>query len=128
MSADLISRLRATSYLHHRGPNYEPAPVPPSALALEAADALEAALSERDAALAEIERLTPLAAAYDYLEAPDAVDWKARATALEKALRENFCPRPCNGRPDDLDVGDCVDFGECGCMNATVLSAKGGET
>jgi hypothetical protein len=55
-------------------------------------------------------------------------EWEARVTALEKALRENFCPRPCNGTPDDLDVGACVDFGECGCMNSSVLSAKGGVT
>lgn len=51
---------------------------------------LEAALARSEPELraeivslqAEVERLTPLAVAYDYLEAPDAVDWKARVEAL----------------------------------------------
>ncbi len=34
---------------------------------------------------------------------------------LRVSLREKFCPRPCNGRPANFDVGDCVDAGECGC-------------
>jgi len=41
---------------------------------------------------------------------------------LRAALRNNFCPRPCNHRPDQFGVGGCVDAGECGCMNVTALS------
>lgn len=37
---------------------------------------------------AEVERLTPLAVAYDYLEAPDAVDWKSRVEALSAEVGE----------------------------------------
>jgi hypothetical protein len=88
MSADLIARLRATSYLRHRGLDYEPLPVPPSALALEAADALEAALSERDAVQAQIAKVTSPEYLAEALEKVGVVDaaWQARVTALEKAL------------------------------------------
>ena len=41
---------------------------------------------------------------------------------LRAALRNNFCPRPSNHRPDQFDVGQCVDASECGCMNVTALS------
>ena len=41
---------------------------------------------------------------------------------LRANLRNNFCPRPSNHRPDQFDVGGCVDAGECGCMNVTALS------
>lgn len=59
---------------------------------------LEAALARSEPELraeivslqAEVERLTPLAVAYDYLEAPDAVDWKARVEALSAALDEEI--------------------------------------
>lgn len=44
-----------------------------------------------------------------------------RCAELEAALRDQFCPRPCNGRPDQFDVGDCVDAGECGCSAALAL-------
>lgn len=44
-----------------------------------------------------------------------------RCEELKAALRDQFCPRPCNGRPDQFDVGDCVDAGECGCSAALVL-------
>ncbi|API52916.1 hypothetical protein BMW22_15955 [Rhizobium leguminosarum] len=40
---------------------------------------------------------------------------ESRCEELVKALREKFCPRPCNHRPDEFGVGDCVDAGECGC-------------
>jgi NTP pyrophosphatase (non-canonical NTP hydrolase) len=42
---------------------------------------------------------------------------------LVTALRDMPCIRPCNGRPDDFTVGQCVDAGECGCGNAAALSA-----
>lgn len=37
---------------------------------------------------------------------------------LRGALREFSCPRPCNGRPDDFTVGQCLDAGECGCIKS----------
>lgn len=46
---------------------------------------------------------------------------------LREALRENFCPRPFNNRPDKFDVGDCVDAGECGCMNRAALAKEPGQ-
>jgi len=45
----------------------------------------------------------------------------SRIAELEAALRDQFCPRPCNNRPDEFGVGDCVDAGECGCSAATAL-------
>lgn len=44
-----------------------------------------------------------------------------RIAELEKALRDKFCPRPCNHRPDAFGVGDCVDAGECGCSAVHAL-------
>jgi hypothetical protein len=101
----------------------------PASMTLEgrAADALEAVLSERDDALDDAKFAERIAAKREADANADRDAALERVTALEKALRENFCPRPCNGRPDDLDVGDCVDFGECGCMNASALSPKLGE-
>lgn len=43
---------------------------------------------------------------------------------LVAALRENFCPRPCNARPDSFSVGACFDAGECGCMNHVALGGE----
>jgi hypothetical protein len=43
---------------------------------------------------------------------------------MRETLREFDCPRPCNGRPDDFTVGQCVDAGECGCGARAALSAK----
>ncbi len=40
-----------------------------------------------------------------------------QVAVLREALRANFCPRPANSRPDEFDVGQCVDADECGCMN-----------
>ena len=51
----------------------------------------------------------------------------AERDRLREALRENFCPRPANGRPDQFDVGDCVDAGECGCMNRAALAKEAGQ-
>lgn len=39
-----------------------------------------------------------------------------------KALRQMRCPRPCNHQPEDLDAGDCIDAGECGCIDSRFLS------
>lgn len=36
--------------------------------------------------------------------------------ALRAGLREAFCPRPGNDRPDDFTVGQCCDADECGCV------------
>ena len=47
---------------------------------------------------------------------------RAENVRLREALRENFCPRPCDHRPERFGVGQCVDAGECGCMNVTALS------
>lgn len=41
---------------------------------------------------------------------------------MREALGNMSCPRPCNDRPDDFDVRDCVAAGECGCV-AHVFSA-----
>jgi len=42
---------------------------------------------------------------------------------LRKALGEQFCPRPCNNRPDDFSIADCVSAGECGCSARAALDA-----
>jgi hypothetical protein len=64
--AELVTRLRATTYIYNKGPDYSPLPVEPGPLRLEAADAIErlAALStplpegqEGEALQAEVERL-----------------------------------------------------------------------
>jgi len=47
-----------------------------------------------------------------------------RIRELEEALRRADCPRPCNGRPDDFEVGQCVDADECGCCLGHPLRAK----
>lgn len=56
---------------------------------------------------------------------------EALVAQMREALRNMFCPRPCNGRPDDLDVGNCFDAGECGCVAhkplAASLQSKGGK-
>lgn len=39
----------------------------------------------------------------------------AAAPELYRELRGARCPRPCNQRPDEFEVGQCVDAGECGC-------------
>lgn len=40
-----------------------------------------------------------------------------------RALRQMRCPRPCNHQPEDLDAGDCIDAGECGCIDSQYLAA-----
>lgn len=48
----------------------------------------------------------------------------ARVEALEAELREAGCPCPCNHRPDDFTVGQCVDADECGCRLGTPLLSE----
>lgn len=43
---------------------------------------------------------------------------------LRQTLRETSCPRPCNGRPDDLTAGQCFDFLECGCHIGAALGDR----
>lgn len=51
----------------------------------------------------------------------------AAAPDLRRELRGARCPRPCNNRPDDFEVGQCVDAGECGCsLGAAISKAEGG--
>ena len=40
-----------------------------------------------------------------------------RAERLHKALRNCYCPRPANNRPDGFTIGECVDADECGCID-----------
>lgn len=65
----------------------------------------------------------------------DGSRWQTKAETAErerdqarKALREMFCPRPCNGRPDDFDAGDCVDAGECGCAASGGLTGENADS
>lgn len=41
---------------------------------------------------------------------------------LKAALTEQSCPRPATGRPDDLTIGECVGFRECGCGARAALA------
>lgn len=52
---------------------------------------------------------------------------QGRISELEAALRDKFCPRPCNHRPDEFGVGDCVDAWECGCgaLHALIPEKEG---
>ena len=54
-------------------------------------------------------------------EAARAFNAEALNAKLRTSLRNQFCPRPCNHRPDEFDVGDCVDAGECGCSAHNAL-------
>lgn len=47
---------------------------------------------------------------------------RKRVAALQEELRGTPCPRPCNGRPDDLTAGACIDYGECGCCVGATLA------
>lgn len=40
---------------------------------------------------------------------------------LRKTVEQVGCPRPMNGRPDDLTVKGCCDLHECGCMFGIAL-------
>lgn len=54
-------------------------------------------------------------------------DLKEAADEIERlraALREFNCPRPANDRPDDFEVGQCVDAGECGCGARFALTGE----
>lgn len=60
----------------------------------------------------------------------DETSWKTAEEAadeierLRAALREFNCPRPANDRPDDFEVGQCVDAGECGCGARFALTGE----
>ena len=41
---------------------------------------------------------------------------------------EPRCPRPCNGRPDDFTMAQCILAGECGCTKAACEARAAGET
>lgn len=48
------------------------------------------------------------------------------AAEMHRELRGARCPRPCNHRPDEFEVGQCVDAGECGCsLGAAIAKAEG---
>lgn len=49
-----------------------------------------------------------------------------RAAEIAETFRTYNCPRPCNHRPDEFTIGECIDAGECGCT-AGVAIAKAGE-
>jgi hypothetical protein len=50
----------------------------------------------------------------------------AAAPEMYRELRGARCPRPCNHRPDDFEVGQCVDAAECGCsLGAAIAKAEG---
>lgn len=42
---------------------------------------------------------------------------RAENERLKALLRQNFCPRPANNRPDHFEIGECIDADECGCIN-----------
>lgn len=48
-----------------------------------------------------------------------------RIRELDGALRQARCPRPGNSRPDDFEVGQCIDAGECGCIFHVASPALG---
>ena len=50
-----------------------------------------------------------------------------REQKLEETLRMLNCPRPCNHRPDEFSISDCVKAGECGCVAGAALSAPKAE-
>lgn len=60
------------------------------------------------------------------LDKPEAVEGDAadEIERLRVALREFNCPRPANDRPDDFEVGQCVDAGECGCGARFALTGE----
>lgn len=70
----IIERLRATGKLYNRGPDYEPIPVPPSAINLEAADLLEEAVKALERLESAVRILPP------EMDEPDSPLAQARAT------------------------------------------------
>lgn len=65
--------------------------------------------------LLKLRNLAPEAA--DALAAKDKAleELRAELERVKKALCEQSCPRPCNGRPDYFSIGACVEAGEYGC-------------
>ncbi len=47
-----------------------------------------------------------------------------RADLLEQTFRTYNCPRPCNHRPDEFTIGECIDAGECGCSAGVAILAQ----
>lgn len=79
--------------LHQRGERITPSPKTRDAAA------------DTDAAQSELDRL------------------RRELEEARRALRQMRCPRPCNHQPEDLDAGDCIDAGECGCIDSQYLAA-----
>ena len=48
---------------------------------------------------------------------------QAHIADMTEVFEKWECPRPANGRADDLTIGQCLDFGECGCA-AQVCRAR----
>lgn len=133
-AADVIRRLRTPDEFNNRGPDYEPMIIQPSALRLEAADALEEAAAritelegDLKAAFREISKLAREAGEakgrLEMSEAAGIVDgWReraeraeARCRALEEALRPfaEACAHLHPSQPDDgvtLDGFEVRDF------------------
>jgi hypothetical protein len=86
-------------------------------------DTIRELLAERDALAAENERLR---AERDALTEAALAEKDKEIAALREALRGMSCPRPCNHRPDDFEVGECFDAGECGCIAGTGLAYNAG--
>ena len=55
---------------------------------------------------------------------PVATALQQRCDKLVEALRMARCPRPANHRPDEFDIGDCCDAGECGCFARAALQGS----
>lgn len=47
-----------------------------------------------------------------------------RADLLEQTFRTYNCPRPCNHRPDEFTIGECIDAGECGCSAGVAILSQ----
>lgn len=41
-----------------------------------------------------------------------------------EAVEDGRCPRPCNGRPDDFSMRQCIEAGECGCIAFPALAQQ----
>lgn len=40
---------------------------------------------------------------------------------IAQTLRDMWCPRPCNRRPEMFRATECVDTGECGCSDGNAI-------
>ncbi len=48
------------------------------------------------------------------------------AAGMAEAIEQTECPRPCNGRPDDFTVAQCVAAKECGCIYGATSAKEEG--